>query len=236
MGSSVDIQNFVITNYSMKPILQAEIDDALPTHEGVYRTLRRAILHGEVSPGNALTLRGIAEQLSVSMTPAREAVRRLVAERALEMTQSGRILVPEPDAARLGELFQARLLLEPELAKRAGGQAKPGLSHELAQIDAQIDDSLTSGDAPGYIRQNTRFHTVLYEVADAPALMALVESVWLQAAPMMRRVYGRLGTQGLVDYHEAAIEALSAGDIEALAGAIHDDIAQGQQLMQQAGG
>ncbi|MEM7178532.1 MAG: GntR family transcriptional regulator [Pseudomonadota bacterium] len=220
----------------MRSILQAGIDEALPTHESVYRTLRRAILHGEMPPGNALTLRGIAEQLSVSMTPAREAVRRLVAERALEMTPSGRILVPEPDAARLDELFQARLLLEPELARRAGGAANPALAQALAAIDARIDDSLKSGDAPGYIRENTDFHTVLYQAAGAPALMALVESVWLQTAPMMRRVYGRLGTQGLVDYHEAAIEALTAGDAEALARAIHDDVAQGRRLMQQAGG
>lgn len=219
----------------MIQILQDDIDNGVPTHERVYRMLRRAILHGAMSPGDALTLRGIAEQLAVSMTPAREAVRRLVAERALEMTASGRILVPRPDADRLDELFKARLLLEPELARRAGIRAGIGLKAKLQRIDAEIDHDLNSGDASAYIRNNTRFHGVLYEAAEAPALLALVESVWLQTAPMMRRVYGRLGTKGLTDYHEAALEALTTRNCDALASAIHADVAQGRDLMRQAG-
>ncbi|MBY8977881.1 GntR family transcriptional regulator [Rhodobacteraceae bacterium NNCM2] len=219
----------------MAQILQDDIDSTSPTHERVYRTLRGEILHGAMSPGEALTLRGIAERLSVSMTPAREAVRRLVAERALEMTASGRVIVPRPDAARLDELFQARLLLEPELARRAGERALPSLRAELAGIDAKIDDDLISGDAAAYIHHNTRFHERLYRAAEAPALLALVESVWLQTAPMMRRVYGRLGTREMTDYHEAALAALAARDSDALAAAIHADVAQGRDLMRQAG-
>jgi DNA-binding GntR family transcriptional regulator len=50
-----------------------------PAHERVYKALRRRILSGEIKPGDALTLRGVAAELGVSMTPAREAVRRLAA-------------------------------------------------------------------------------------------------------------------------------------------------------------
>ena len=49
-------------------------------HDRLYRRLRARILHGEIPPGQALTLRGLAREHGVSMTPAREAVRRLVAE------------------------------------------------------------------------------------------------------------------------------------------------------------
>ncbi|MEM7668210.1 MAG: GntR family transcriptional regulator, partial [Pseudomonadota bacterium] len=135
-------------------ILQDDIEPTVPTHERVYRQLRTSILHGAVAPGEALTLRGIAEGLGVSMTPAREAVRRLVAERALEMTASGRVIAPCPDAARLDELFQARLLLEPELARRAGQRDSSALLPLLEQIDANIDADLRSGDVAGYIRDN----------------------------------------------------------------------------------
>ena len=55
--------------------------DATPSaHDRVYRTLRTQIMHGEMEPGTALTLRGLGKQFGVSMTPAREAVRRLAAE------------------------------------------------------------------------------------------------------------------------------------------------------------
>jgi len=52
-------------------------------HEYVYRGLRSRIMHGEILPATSLTLRGIGKNYSVSMTPAREAVRRLIAEGAL---------------------------------------------------------------------------------------------------------------------------------------------------------
>ena len=66
-------------------------ETVLPAHEQVYRTLRARVMHGAIAPGVALTLRGIAGEFGVSMTPAREAVRRLVAEGALKLSSSGRI-------------------------------------------------------------------------------------------------------------------------------------------------
>ncbi|HSF96823.1 MAG TPA: GntR family transcriptional regulator [Thermohalobaculum sp.] len=206
----------------------------LPAHERVYRALRARILSGEMAPGESVTLRGIAEDLGVSMTPAREAVRRLVAERGLEMTASGRISVPVPGAARLEELFRARELLEPELAVRALPRVNKQVISRMKALDAAIERCMAGGDALGYVRANNAFHTTLYEQAEAPALVALVESVWLQTAPFMRRIYGRLGTAALADYHEAALRALEAGDARALAEAIRQDVAQGAALLRPA--
>jgi len=214
-----------------RPNDPAETPAELPAHERVYRDLRDRILAGEMAPGDSVTLRGLAQRLDVSMTPAREAVRRLVAERALEMTQSGRVSVPVPDAGRLAELFRARELLEPELALRAMPNVDKQTISRMQAIDATIDRCLAEGDAAGYVRSNTDFHATLYALADAPALLALVESVWLQTAPFMRRIYGRLGTAALADYHEAALAALAARDGQALAAAIREDVAQGAALL-----
>jgi DNA-binding GntR family transcriptional regulator len=208
--------------------------DTLPAHERVYRALRGKILSGEMAPGDSVTLRGLAEDLAVSMTPAREAVRRLVAERALSMTASGRVAIPSPDARRLQELFRARELLEPELAVRALPNTGKATISTLRRIDLAIDRYVAEGDAAGYVQANNAFHTTLYALADAPALMALVESVWLQTAPVMRRVYGRLGTASLTDYHEATLAALADRDAAALADAIRRDVTQGAALLHQA--
>jgi len=88
-------------------------------HDRVYRALRVRILHGEIHPGQALTLRGIGKDFDVSMTPAREAARRLVAEGALFLSSSGRVSTPELSNERIEELASLRALLEPELASRA---------------------------------------------------------------------------------------------------------------------
>ena len=82
-------------------------------HDRVYRRLRTRIMHGEIEPGAALTLRGIGKEFEVSMTPAREAVRRLVAEGALSLSSSGRVSTPELSNDRIEELAAIRALLEP---------------------------------------------------------------------------------------------------------------------------
>ena len=64
----------------------ASPDQNTVAHDRVYRGLRTRIMHGEILPGQALTLRGIGKEFGVSMTPARESVRRLVAEGALSMS------------------------------------------------------------------------------------------------------------------------------------------------------
>ena len=63
-------------------------------HDYVYRGLRTRIMHGEILPATSMTLRGIGKDYSVSMTPAREAVRRLIAEGALMFLPLVEYLLP----------------------------------------------------------------------------------------------------------------------------------------------
>ena len=83
------------------------IDPSTPAHERVYRTLRQRIMHGEIGPGEALTIRGIGKNFDVSMTPAREAVRRLAAEGALFLSSSGRVSTPELSNERIEDVVGA---------------------------------------------------------------------------------------------------------------------------------
>ncbi len=62
-------------------------DPSPSAHDRVYRGLRSRIMHGEIAPGQALTLRGVGAEFDVSMTPAREAVRRLVGRRRADHVQ-----------------------------------------------------------------------------------------------------------------------------------------------------
>lgn len=203
----------------------------LTAHERVYRDLRNRILHGELAPGQPVTVRGLAGELGVSMTPAREAARRLIAERALTMSATGRVSVPVLRVPALAELTAARVLLEPELAERAAPRADAALIGRLRQEDEAVNAALRRGDAAAYVRANTAFHTALYAAARAPALLALVESVWLQVNPSMRIVTGRAGTAGLADHHAAALAALARGDAAGVRAAIRADIGQAEALI-----
>ncbi len=201
------------------------------THDRVYRALRARIMHGEISPGQALTLRGIGKEFGVSMTPAREAVRRLAAEGALFLSSSGRVSTPELTNDRIEELAALRALLEVELASRALPRAHMALIDRLQSINMNVAEMVTKRDAVGYIRTNLEFHRTLYLRAQAPAMLAIAETVWLQLGPTMRALYGRLRRTEPPHYHKLIIAALKAGDEPGLRLAVRSDVTQGLRML-----
>ncbi|MEP2531180.1 GntR family transcriptional regulator [Shimia sp.] len=206
-------------------------DAATSAHDRVYRTLRTRIMYGKLSPGQALTLRGIGKEFDVSMTPAREAVRRLVAEGALFLSNSGRVSTPELTSERLEELAALRALLEVELASRALPRAHMALIDRLTSINGAVADAVSRRDAVAYIQSNLEFHRTLYLRAQAPAMLAMAETVWLQLGPTMRALYGRLRKTDPPHFHRLIIAALRAGDEPGLRLAVRSDVTQGLRLL-----
>ena len=112
-------------------------DPNAAAHERIYRALRQQVLHGELAPGQALTLRGLAKAFGVSTTPVREAARRLVAEGAFTLSSSGRLSTPELTPERIEELASIRALLEPGSgrADKACGETPDCCAHRPRHPD-----------------------------------------------------------------------------------------------------
>jgi len=200
-------------------------------HDRVYRALRSRIMHGEILPGQALTLRGIGREFGTSMTPAREAVRRLVAEGALFLSSSGRVSTPELSNDRIEELAALRGLLEPELASRALPRAHFALIERLQAINEVVRQRVLQQDATGYIRVNLEFHRTLYLRAQAPAMLAMAETVWLQLGPTMAALYSKLRRSEPPSGHRIILAALRAGDEPGLRLAVRTDVTQGLRML-----
>jgi len=200
-------------------------------HDKLYRALRTRVMHGELVPGEALTLRGIGKEYGVSMTPVREALRRLIAEGALSLSSSGRVSTPELSSERIEELAALRSLLEPELAARALPRAHSALIERMEIINRSIAEKIAKKDAVGYIRTNLEFHRTLYLRAQAPAMLAMAETVWLQMGPTMRALYGRLHRTEAPRHHRLILAALNAGDEPGLRLAVRADVTQGLKLL-----
>ncbi|WP_300032456.1 GntR family transcriptional regulator [uncultured Roseobacter sp.] len=213
-------------------ILNQRPPDAAPAaHDRVYRVLRARIMQGELPPGQALTLRGIGREFGVSMTPARESARRLVAEGALTMSTSGRISTPELSNERIEELAALRALIEVELASRALPRAHMALIERLQTINTAVAEAVAHRDAVSYIRTNLEFHRTLYLRAQAPAMLAMAETVWLQLGPTMRALYGKLRKTEPPQFHRLIIAALRAGDEPGLRLAVRSDVTQGLRML-----
>lgn len=206
-------------------------DPASAAHDSVYRALRSRIMYGEIGPGQALTIRGIAETFGVSMTPARETVRRLTAEGALIMSSSGRVSTPELSNDRIEELAALRSLLEVELASRALPRAHQALVARLQAINAAISEEVQRGNASGYIRRNLEFHRTIYLRAQAPAMLAMTETVWLQLGPTMCQLYNRQKRDVSPMSHRKIIAALKEGDEPGLRLAVRMDVTQGLRML-----
>ncbi len=158
-------------------------------------------------------------------------MRRLVAEGALQLSSSGRVSTPELAQDRIEELAALRALLEVELASRALPRAHIALIERLHSINMGIAERVQKRDAVGYIRTNLEFHRTLYLRAQAPAMLAMAETVWLQLGPTMRALYGRLRRTEAPQYHRLIIAALKAGDEPGLRLAVRSDVTQGLKLL-----
>ena len=205
--------------------------EKLPAHETVYRDLRDRIMFGDLAPGQAVTIRGLVEDLQVSMTPVREAIRRLTAEGALEFKGNRRVSVPVMGPRRFDELAFARIAIEPQLAELAAKNIGHAEIKHLRSIDNRVNDAIRSGDVHGYMQANYRFHFTLYNHANSRVLLPIAKSLWLRYGPLSRIICGRYGTSNLEDRHEEAILMLEAKNPPGVAEAIKKDIEQGFDIV-----
>ena len=217
-------------NQSARKITRDSEDQSrLPAHEVIYRKLRRQVLFGDLAPGQAVTIQGLTDSLGAGMTPVREAIRRLIAEGALEFQGNRRVSVPVLNAERISELILARQWLDPHLTLRATERATLQDLDHLTALDSELDEAIETGDLRRYLELNYRFHTAIYAIAEAPILADLADGLWLRFGPSLRVVCGRMGTQNLPDKHKDLLSAMHARDAEAAARAIREDVIQGME-------
>lgn len=105
-----------------------------------YTAIRAAIVAGEFAPGERITERGLAEQLSVSLTPVREAIRRLEQEHLIERRGPREAVVYAPSPASDDEFVQMEASLRALAVRFAVGKADAALIARLEQRLAAADD------------------------------------------------------------------------------------------------
>ena len=201
-----------------------------PVNERIMRDLRMRLMRGELAPGEVLTHRKLAEQLDVSPQPVRDALRQLVAERALEVANGNRsVAVPRLDRAKLHDLKTIREGVEGLAARLAAERWQP---HEMARIEAILAETADGSGTPEASR-NQRFHFAIYAASQSQVLLPLISSLWLQFGPYLPRA-GQLagGNIGTGDqYHREIVQALRNRDADAAEAAIVADIGRAMNLL-----
>ena len=195
--------------------------DQTNLREEAYTSLRDAFMRGEFSPGAILSLRLLAAQLGTSITPVREAVRRLVAEGALMDTHSRKLQVPTFDRERMLDLKRARLGIEGMVLDIALEKVDTALIDRLEQIIDKISDSPVPN-----LQSNYDFHFTLYRQSGSKILLPLIEALWLQYGAYLNLVIHDTAAAQIDEHkhHREIVQALRRGNREAAHAALVADI------------
>lgn len=196
----------------------------------VYGHLRELLMSGRLAPGDKLSLRGTAEALGVSMMPVREAVSRLVADRALEVAPNRAVRVPMLNVEQFRELTTVRIALEGFAAERAASEATDRDLERIAEAEAAFRElsEVARPDLGEAVRINKDLHFAIYAATGLPTLVEIIAGLWLKAGPILnldlRANPARLAQGVAVRFHAEALAAIRAGEGSAARAAIAADI------------
>ena len=180
----------------------------------VYEQFKELLISGRMMPGEQISLRGMAEGLGVSVMPVREAVQRLTAEQALELTPNRSLRVPQMSVSQFREITSIRKNLE-GLAAATAAQC---LSEEDTQKIVMWHESFVremkneTPDGARLISLNKELHFAIYRGAKMPVMMQLIEALWLRIGPIlnydMRSGPVRVNQRTALTHHASMVESI----------------------------
>ena len=183
--------------------------------EAVLVELRRAIITGELAPGEQVVQDALAERFGVSRVPLREALKILEGEGQVTYRPHRGYFVATLDLDDLREVYRIRDLLESEAITVAVARITTA---ELDTAAAALDDMESAARDDNLVAMteaNRRFHFCLIEAAQMPRLLRLVRILW-DSTDVYRSVYYTQGGRrdAVNDEHREALAAIRAGDAD----------------------
>ncbi|MGW2712548.1 GntR family transcriptional regulator [Streptomyces sp. NPDC004457] len=187
----------------------------------VLDAIKHRILTGLLTPGQALVEAELAAQFGVSKTPVREALKTLAGTGLVVMSQYKGVTVRMVDADMAREVYDVRLLLEPEALRRAVARG--------ASLDA-ARDALTRADAAADAAErslaNREFHRALYLPCGNPLLGRMLDEVRDQAALVSAVAWAADPSwEREAAEHREILRLALDGDADGAASALHAHIA-----------
>jgi DNA-binding GntR family transcriptional regulator len=208
------------TDIDVVPIVRETVQ------QRVYRQLRDLLMRGRFQPGQPLLIHDLADAFGTSAQPVREAIRQLVAEKALVASPNRSACVPVIDRERMEDLRRARIAIEGLAVELA---AERSTDRDIEALAALVAEEVRADDASrpeASVAQNQAFHMQLYRLSGSEVLLPIIESLWLQVGPNIRRAaeYFDARSGRGAEFHITAIDALRQHDPKAVRAAIEADI------------
>jgi len=193
--------------------------------EDVYARVRNAILDGELAPGTVMSQVALAEELGISRTPLREALRMLQSERLIEAEPNRRVRVAPMSTTDLEELYVVRVTLEAEAMRLSVPAMMP---EDLARLEGYMGEMAHFAGVEDY-RRWTIPHRNFHRALTAPAgerINDLLGQLFDHAERYRRLYVGRAPSPWATAGHREILDACKAGDRERTAGLLAAHLAR----------
>lgn len=195
----------------------------------VYEQLIGGILAGIIEPGERLVQESLAEEMSVSRTPVREALLRLEQEGVIEPAPTRGFVVIEVTSDMLQSMYESRQAVEGFAARLVAESASDEVVEKLGpSLQIEID----MGDALSSYEENRAVHRAVVEASSNDTLLAMFDTLWSRARPL-RIVYdtwaAELGRESIYHTHRELYDAICSRVGDAAEAAMVEHLEYGLQ-------
>ncbi|HET7629382.1 MAG TPA: GntR family transcriptional regulator [Bacillales bacterium] len=203
-----------------------------PARERIAAILREEILSGNLAPGQKLVETELCEDLGISRTPLREAIRMLEAEGMVESIPNRGSRVAEITIEDIQDIYEIRKCLEGLAAQKAASKMSPEVLAKLSSIHEKLSSVLRMGNWNEADLLNREFHSTIYRLGSNVRLIALIEQI-NQIGRFIRisafSIPGR--AEEVIKEHEAILSALKEGNSNKVGTLVEYNLQAGENVL-----
>ncbi|MHB1419334.1 MAG: GntR family transcriptional regulator [Bacillota bacterium] len=201
-------------DYEGKRLLHVQLENYKPLREIVFETLREAIINGQLRPGERLMEVQVAEELGVSRTPVREAIRKLELEGFVVMIPRKGAYVAGISVKDMADVFEIRAALESLAAGLAAERITEDELEELERLLLRLAECAATNDVLALIQVDTDFHDVLYKASRNERLKQIVSNLREQIQRFRSSSLAHPGRiRETLEEHKKLVEAVSERNV-----------------------
>ncbi|MBO8170045.1 MAG: GntR family transcriptional regulator [Thermoanaerobacteraceae bacterium] len=201
-----------VGQYKLSPI---KLENYKPLREIVFETLREAIISGKLKAGERLMEVQLAEEMGVSRTPVREAIRKLELEGFVVMVPRKGAYVAGISTKDITEVFEIRAALESLAASLAAERITEEELEELERLLVQVAECAQKDDLEKLIEIDTQFHDCLYKASRNDRLVQIISNLREQIQRFRTTSLASPGRmKQTLKEHKKIVEAISQRDMK----------------------
>ena len=192
-----------------------------PLRDMVFDVLMSAIMQGQLSPGERLLEVQLADEMGVSRTPVREAIRRLELEGFVVMVPRKGAYVAGLSINDVEEVYEIRTVLETLAVRLAAQRMQPADYAQLDELSEKMRATWQEGNVDNWVSLDASFHELLYKFSRNERLVAMMNNIMEQLSRY--RIISLANVEvrhNSLSEHQELIEALKRHDSEAEATAV----------------